>query len=101
MDVQLNRCQSTVDRLREDRKLPGCSAPPALPDFEREVATGIAFVTFSFGIDGVSIEIAKDGHHSEDVEQLYFDEWRAIGVENPEAEKILFLIKLVRLCCSR
>jgi glycosyltransferase involved in cell wall biosynthesis len=48
-----------LDRVREDREVPGCSAPPALPDFEREIAAGIAFVTFNFGIDGVSIEIAK------------------------------------------
>jgi glycosyltransferase involved in cell wall biosynthesis len=48
-----------LDRLREGREVPGRNAPPKLSDFERELSTGIAFITFSFGIDGVSIEIAK------------------------------------------
>ncbi len=48
-----------LDRLREGRTTPGCTAPADLPAFERDLAKGIAFVTFNIGIDGVSIEIAK------------------------------------------
>ncbi len=48
-----------LDRLREGRRTPNCSAPPDRPAFERDLATGIAFVTFNIGIDGVSVEIGK------------------------------------------
>ena len=48
-----------LDRLREDPPRPACRAPADLPAFERDAAAGVAFLTFDFGIDGVSMEIAK------------------------------------------
>jgi len=48
-----------LDRLREDRPGLKACAPADLPAFERDVAAGIGFLTFNFGIDGVSMEIAK------------------------------------------
>ncbi len=48
-----------LDRLREDRPGLTCRAPADLPAFERDVAAGVGFLTFNFGIDGVSMEIAK------------------------------------------
>ena len=48
-----------LDRLRENRPSPACQPSADLPAFERNVATGIAFITFDIGIDGVSMEIAK------------------------------------------
>ncbi len=48
-----------LDRLREDRPGLTCRAPADLPAFERGVAVGVGFLTFNFGIDGVSMEIAK------------------------------------------
>ena len=47
-----------IDRLREDR-------PASIPvegdfaEFKLRVARGIAFVTFDYGVDGVTMEIAK------------------------------------------
>ena len=48
-----------LDRLREDPPVPACQVPADLPDFERDIAAGVGFLTFDFGIDGVSMEIAK------------------------------------------
>ena len=48
-----------LDRLREDPPNPTRCASVDLPSFERDVATGVGFLTFDFGIDGVSMEIAK------------------------------------------
>jgi glycosyltransferase involved in cell wall biosynthesis len=48
-----------IDRLRGSRPSPECRPSANLPAFERDVAAGIAFVTFDIGIDGVSMEIAK------------------------------------------
>jgi glycosyltransferase involved in cell wall biosynthesis len=48
-----------LDRLREDPPNPARRASVDLPSFERDVATGVGFLTFGFGIDGVSMEIAK------------------------------------------
>jgi glycosyltransferase involved in cell wall biosynthesis len=48
-----------LDRLREDPPRFVRGAPADLPAFERDVAAGVGFLTFDFGIDGVSMEIAK------------------------------------------
>jgi len=48
-----------LDRLRESRPSLACRSCADLPAFERDVAAGIAFITFDIGIDGVSMEIAK------------------------------------------
>ena len=48
-----------LDRLREDPPSPARRAPADLPAFERDIAAGVGFLTFDFGIDGVSMEIAK------------------------------------------
>ena len=48
-----------LDRLREERPVPTREIPKKLEDFQREIAAGIGFVTFDFGVDGASIEIAK------------------------------------------
>ena len=48
-----------IDRLREDREVPGPRAGGDFEDFKRDVSVGIAFVTFEYGVDGVSMEIAK------------------------------------------
>ena len=48
-----------LDRLREDPSGPTIRAAAELPAFERDIASGIAFLTFEIGIDGVSMEIAK------------------------------------------
>jgi len=48
-----------LDRLREDRPPSPRRIPTDFPTFQREIATGIGFVTFDFGIDGVSMEVAK------------------------------------------
>ena len=47
-----------LDRMRDNRS----SAPlfsGSFEDFRRRIASGVAFVTFDYGIDGVSIEITK------------------------------------------
>ncbi len=44
-----------LDRLREDRPGPGCRALADLPAFERDIAVGVGFLTFDFGIVGVSM----------------------------------------------
>ena len=48
-----------LDRLREDRAVPGIIAPPDFESFARELQRGVGFVTFKLGVDGVSMEIAK------------------------------------------
>ncbi len=48
-----------LDRLREDRPNPPYCTSADLPAFERGIATGVGFLTFNVGIDGVSMEIAK------------------------------------------
>jgi glycosyltransferase involved in cell wall biosynthesis len=48
-----------LDRLREDPPRSAHHAPADFPTFERDVAAGVGFLTFDFGIDGVSMEIAK------------------------------------------
>ena len=51
-----------MDRLREDREVPGRRDAGDLAAFKREIAQGIAFLTFEYGVDGVSMEIAKYAH---------------------------------------
>ena len=46
-------CWGDIDGVLDE--LAAASPDPALPDF----SSGVAFVTFDYGIDGVSIEIAK------------------------------------------
>jgi glycosyltransferase involved in cell wall biosynthesis len=48
-----------LDRLRENRPSSACRPSADLPAFERNIAAGVAFITFDIGIDGVSMEIAK------------------------------------------
>ena len=48
-----------IDRLREDREVPWPRARGDFEAFKRDIAGGIAFVTFEYGVDGVSMEIAK------------------------------------------
>ncbi|MFV1994322.1 MAG: glycosyltransferase, partial [Verrucomicrobiales bacterium] len=47
-----------IDRLREDRS-EGAPFDGDFTEFKRRVARGIAFVTFSYGVDGVTMEVAK------------------------------------------
>ncbi len=87
-----------LDRLREDRPNPARRASADLSAFERDVATGVGFVTFDFGIDGVSTEIAKyaealrlfldnpkihyiGGHFEESADHVIdpTDSWHTIG----------------------
>ena len=49
----------SIDRLREDRTVPSASAPTQFEAFRSELERGIAFLAFDYGIDGVSMEIAK------------------------------------------
>ena len=46
-----------LDRLRDERA--GPSAPAGFADFRRKLARGVAFVTYQYAIDGVTMEIAK------------------------------------------
>ena len=46
-----------LDRLRDERA--GPSAPAGFADFRRKLARGVAFVTYRYAIDGVTMEIAK------------------------------------------
>ena len=48
-----------LDRLREDGPSPACRASADFSAFKRDVAAGIGFLTFNFGVDGASMEIAK------------------------------------------
>ena len=48
-----------IDRLREDRDVPGPRVPSDFEAFKREVERGIGFVNFYYSVDGVSMEIAK------------------------------------------
>ena len=48
-----------IDRVREDRDVPGPRVSGDFDAFKREVACGIAFVNFYYSVDGVSMEIAK------------------------------------------
>ena len=48
-----------IDRVRENRDVPGPRVPGDLEAFKREVECGITFVNFYYSVDGVSMEIAK------------------------------------------
>lgn len=49
-----------LDRFRENRRIPTAEFPNFFEDFRDEVQKGgIAFTTYNYGIDGVSIEISK------------------------------------------
>lgn len=45
-----------LDQIRDKRKLPE-DLPNSYRKFEARIKKGIAFLTFDFGIDGVSVEI--------------------------------------------
>ena len=47
-----------LDQIRDKRKLPE-DLPNSYRKFEARIKKGIAFLTFDFGIDGVSVEISK------------------------------------------
>lgn len=47
-----------IDRLREDRPEPA-SIERDFEGFKRRIARGTAFVTFDYGVDGVTMEVAK------------------------------------------
>jgi glycosyltransferase involved in cell wall biosynthesis len=47
-----------IDRLREDRPEPPL-VEDKFADFKSRLARGTAFVTFSYGVDGVTMEVAK------------------------------------------
>jgi glycosyltransferase involved in cell wall biosynthesis len=47
-----------IDRLREDRQA-AAAVKGDFAEFKRRVARGIAFVTFRYGVDGVTMEVAK------------------------------------------
>jgi glycosyltransferase involved in cell wall biosynthesis len=65
-----------LDRLREDRPRPLGRGPTDFPTFKRDIASGIGIVTFDFGIDGVSMEIAK------------YAEALRVSLENPKIHYI-------------
>jgi len=48
-----------IDRLREDRCNTRAWVQGSFGDFRREVSRGLGFVTFFYGVDGSSMEIAK------------------------------------------
>ncbi len=47
-----------IDRLRENRPA-GIAVESDFAEFKRRVARGVAFVTFNYGVDGVTMEVAK------------------------------------------
>ncbi|MHC4513174.1 MAG: phosphodiester glycosidase family protein [Planctomycetota bacterium] len=47
-----------IDRLREDRQA-HTAVEGEFAEFKRRVARGIAFMTFGYGVDGVTMEVAK------------------------------------------
>ena len=48
-----------LDRLREGRGLPGPRAPASFDEFADGLARGVAFITFEFAVDGVTVEAEK------------------------------------------
>ena len=49
-----------IDRFKENRKTPSIQSPGSFEDFCAAIEKGgIAFITFEFGIDGVSLEVEK------------------------------------------
>jgi glycosyltransferase involved in cell wall biosynthesis len=48
-----------LDRLREGRRVPCTRAPKDPTTFRHKLARGVAFVTYEYAIDGVTMEIAK------------------------------------------
>lgn len=48
-----------IDRIRENRKNPPRQFDNDFQNFEYNISKGIAFITFHFSIDGVTIEIGK------------------------------------------
>ncbi len=49
-----------IDRFKENKKIPSCEFMGFYEDFKESVqSNGIGFITFDFGIDGVTIEICK------------------------------------------
>jgi len=48
-----------LDRLRDERAVPSASAPKGFADFRRKLARGVAFITYRYAVDGVTMEIAK------------------------------------------
>jgi len=48
-----------LDRLRDGRRVPSVRAPKDRRAFHHKLARGVAFVTYEFAIDGVTMEIAK------------------------------------------
>ncbi len=49
-----------IDRLKENRKIPAIEIPDSFEEYCEHIADGgISFITFEFGIDGVSLEVEK------------------------------------------
>ena len=48
-----------LDRLREDRAVPSARAPADRRAFNARLARGVAFVTYSYTVDGVTMEVLK------------------------------------------
>ena len=48
-----------LDRLRDDRRVPSARAPADRRAFRHKLARGVAFVTYEFAIDGVTMEVVK------------------------------------------
>ena len=48
-----------LDRLREDRAVPSARAPTDRRAFAERLARGVAFVTYSYTVDGVTMEVLK------------------------------------------
>jgi len=49
-----------IDRLKENRKIPAIEIPGSFEEYCEHIADGgISFITFEFGIDGVSLEVEK------------------------------------------
>ena len=48
-----------LDRLRDGRRVPSARGPRDRRAFRHKLARGVAFVTYEYAIDGVTMEIAK------------------------------------------
>lgn len=56
-----------LDQIRDNQDRPG-DLPKTFKQFKTQLRQGIAFLTFDFGIDGVSVEVSK---YSEAIKKLF------------------------------
>lgn len=76
-NANINRWEDITELLTAVSKLPFMLEANSKDEFEQLIKKGIAFITFDYGIDGVSIEVAK---YAKTLESLYGDSDRPLPI---------------------